>query len=121
MRERFFKRAVVVLVAFTLFAGMMACAGLQIKDPLKTALYTIKQEWLAVREYVVGEYLQGRMTDQQVQDFRQRDNEFTRLYELTLLLRNTGADNQVLLEGNLTKLRNLLLEARRRYYPGEGT
>ena len=115
--EKNYRRVLAVLIAFTLMAGIMACVGLQVKDPVKAGLYAIKQEWLSVREYVIKEYLDGRMSDQQVQDFRKKDNQFTQVYNLTLMLQNIGTDNQVLLESNLNQLRSFLLEARRKYYP----
>lgn len=117
MPQKMFRKILMAMVVFTLVAGMMACTGLQIKDPVRVGLFTIKSEWLSVREYVIKEYLDGRMTDQQVQDFRQKDNKFIQIYNLTLTLKNIGTDNQVLLDNNLNQLRNLLLDARRKYYP----
>lgn len=118
MSQRMFRRVLMVMVAFTLIAGVMACNGLLIKDPVKAGLFTIKSEWVSVREYVIKEYLDGRITDQQVQDFRQKDNQFTQIYNLTLMLQNIGTDNQTLLDSNINSLKNLLLDARRKYYPG---
>ena len=115
--EKNYRRVLAVLVVFTFLAGMMACIGLQIKDPVKAGLYATKQEWLSVREYVIKEYLDGRMSDQQVQDFRQKDNQFTQIYNLTLMLKNIGTDNQALFGDNLNQLRNMLLDVRRKYYP----
>lgn len=117
MLQPMFRRVLLAMVMVTLVMGMTACPGLQVKDPVKAGLFTLKSEWLSIREYVVKEYLEGRLTDQQVQDFRQKDNQFTQIYNLSLIIRNTGIDNQALLDSNLNQLRDMLLDARRRYYP----
>jgi len=107
---------IAVLITLTLVSGLMACVSWPVKDPVKTGLYAIKTEWVSIREYVIKEYLDGRMTDQEVQDFRQKDNQFTQIYNLTLLLAQSGTDNEALLSDKLDQLKNLLLEMRRKYY-----
>lgn len=114
------------VIGLFLFASLVAgCAGIigQVNDPGKAALYTMNQEWLTVREYVIrGSYASPpQFSDAQVRDFRAMDDKFSLYYKLALAVYLSGTDNQAVLTKDLNQLRDLLLEARRKYLPERGT
>jgi hypothetical protein len=92
------------------------------QDPAKVALFTVNQEWIAVREYVIrGSYASPpQFSDAQVADFRALDDKFSLYYKLALAVYLSGTDNQAVFAQDLTRLRDILLEARRKYFPAGG-
>jgi hypothetical protein len=112
------RNAIVLFLLVALVAGCAAVSG-QVKDPAKVALFTVNQEWVAVREYVIrGSYATPpQFSDAQVADFKSMDDQFSLFYKLALAAYLSGTDNQAVFNGDLTQLRNLLLDARRKYLP----
>ncbi len=111
------RKSICLLVAIILILG--ACGGMQVKDPVKASLYTIKEEFMAVREYAVKQNLAGRLSSAQWEDYRALDNKFSALYGSTLLIYKVGvASDNVLVSRNLQQLQNLLLDIRQKFYPG---
>ncbi len=112
------KRKYLMPVLLVFFIGSIGgCAAFQTKDPVKAGLYSVKEEWLSIREYAIGENLQGRLSDAQLNEFKIKDSEFIKMYDLTVMLylsSTTGVD----FDSNIKTLRNFLLDARRNYYKG---
>lgn len=111
------RKLVLLLMGIIMVLG--ACAGMQVKDPVKASLYTVKEEFMAIREYVVKQNLAGKLSDAEWQEYKKLDNRFTALYGSTLLIYKVGTDNGALVSGNVNKLRDLLLDARQKFYPGQ--
>lgn len=106
----------VVLLAVFLFS---ACSTIDIKDPVKTGLYAIKEEWVAIREYMVRENLLGRLSDEKLNEFKSKDFEFTRMYNLAESIRKVNPYSPEM-DKALQNLKWLLIEARQKYYKGGG-
>jgi hypothetical protein len=87
---------------------------IQTKDPMRSSLYAIKSEWLAIREYVIIENLEGRITDVQLEKFRAIDYKFQSVYDLA---RDMYLEKENI-NMHLQTLKNLLLQARREFYRG---
>lgn len=111
------RKSLVLLITLVLAFSFMGCAALQIKDPVKTGLYAIKQEWVSVREYMIMGNLNGTITDKQLDEFQNLDVQFSALYEFTVNMYISGTEG-VDFDTNLHELRNLLLKAREKYYKG---
>lgn len=77
-------------------------------------MYAIKSEWLAIREYVIIENLEGRITDVQLEKFRAIDYKFQSVYDLA---RDMYLEKENI-NMHLQTLKNLLLQARREFYRG---
>ena len=100
------------------FGGWGAgCATVTIKDPAKASLYIVKEEFMAVREYVVREYVAKKISEEQWQEYKKLDDKFFKTYSTALYLRKIGIDN-VAIGQNMDALRNILLDARQKFYPG---
>lgn len=111
------------LALFALVAGCASFTGLTAKtDPAKAALYTVNQEWIAVREYVIrGSYATPpQFSDAQVADFKSLDDKFSLYYRLALAVYLSGTDNQAVFAKDLNQLRDILLDARRKFLPAGG-
>lgn len=93
----------------------VACVGIQIKDPVRVGLYTIQEEWLAIREHVIRENLNGRLSNEALDSFKAKDDRFKRYYDLAVYLYLKGDDLNKL-DSAINTLRDMLLEARRTYY-----
>lgn len=108
------RKAIVILFLVALISG---CTTIDVKDPVKASLYTMKQEWTAIREYVMRENLLGRLSDEELNLFKVKDAEFSRTYgvALDLYLMDTQSPS---LELTLKTLRNLLIDARHKYMEG---
>lgn len=117
--KRNVKVALLVLAAL-LVAG---CAGPQVKgagqDPVRASLYAMKEEVVAIREYVIGENLAGRMDNTTVAEFKKLDDKFTGVYRITEKLYRSGG-NPAAIDMNKKQLQDFLLEMRRTYYPKGG-
>jgi hypothetical protein len=115
------RKTIALFLLVALVAGCAAVSG-QVKDPAKVALYTVNQEWIAVREYVIrGSYATPpQFSDAQVTDFKGLDDKFSLYYKLALAVYLSGTDNQAVFAQDLNQLRDILLEARRRYLPAGG-
>lgn len=106
---------IILLVVFL----VSACSTINIKDPVKTGLYAIKEEWVAIREYMIRENLLGRVSNEKLDEFKAKDLEFTRMYNLAESIRKVdpySAD----MDKAIQDLKWLLIEARQKYYPGGG-
>lgn len=116
MKEHMSYRRKGIYAILVLVMVLGACAG----DPVKTSLYSVKEEFMAVMEYMVKQNLAGKVPFDQWQEYSKLDNKFTALYDSTLLIYKlkVGIDNGVLVSTNMNKLRDLLLEARQKFYPG---
>lgn len=93
----------------------VACAGIQIKDPVRVGLYTMKESWIEIRTYVIKENLNGRLSNEALDSFKTKDNKFQQYYDLAvyLYLKDEQPDK---LDSAINTLRDMLLEARRTYY-----
>jgi hypothetical protein len=116
MRNR---RVVSLLLVLAIALAAGGCASVTIKDPTKLSLYSMKEEAVAVREYVINEYLAGRIDDVTVAKFKALDDKFTGLYRLTVSL-YLGGSNPGGVTANTKTLQEILLEIRRTYYPAGG-
>lgn len=116
MRNR---RVVSLLLVLAIALAAGSCATLTVKDPTKTTLYAMKEEAVAVREYVIREYLEERLSPAQLVRYKALDDKFTQLYRLTLSL-YLGGSNPGGVTANTKTLQEILLEIRRTYYPKGG-
>ncbi len=96
-----------------------SCSTLTVKDPTRTALYAMKEEAVAVREYVITEHLAGRLDAADLAKYKVLDDKFTALYRLTISL-YLGGSNPGGVTANTKTLQDILLEIRRTYYPKGG-
>jgi uncharacterized protein YcfL len=103
--------AYIVIAAF-----LIGCAGVAIKNPTRFGLYSLKSEWLAVREFVITEHEMGRITIVDLMEFKKQDDKFSEIYNVTYTL---YIYDNVVSDANIRTLRNMLLEARRKYRLGE--
>lgn len=108
------KYKIIPLLALLVFVSI-ACAGIQIKDPVKVGLYTIKESWIEIRSYVIKENLNGRLSNEALDNFKTKDNKFQQYYDLAvyLYLKDEQPDK---LDSAINTLRDMLLEARRTHY-----
>jgi hypothetical protein len=79
----------------------------------------MKEEAVAVREYVITEHLAGRIDASPLTKYKALDDKFTALYRLTVSL-YLGGSNPAAVEANTKDLQEILLELRRSYYPRGG-
>lgn len=119
MRQKAGVLLVVGWVVILVCISLQGCAGLQVKDPTRVGLYAMKEEAVAIREYVIGEHLAGRLDAAKMADFKKVDDRFTALYRLTVSL-YLGGSNPAGVEANTKTLQEILLELRRNYYPAGG-
>jgi len=103
-----------LFLAIALVAG---CTTFNVKDPVAAGLYATKEEWVAVREHVIAENAYGRLSDADLESFRVKDRTFEASYKLAVALRGSGSP---VFDSEMKTLRELLLEARRKYYPAGG-
>jgi osmotically-inducible protein OsmY len=105
------------VLALAVLAG--GCAGFQVKDPARVGLYAMKEEAVAIREYVITEHLAGRVDAAALAKYKALDDKFTALYRITVSL-YLGGSNPAGVEANTKALQEILLELRRSYYPRGG-
>jgi hypothetical protein len=108
----------IAVLGITLSVLIAGCATFNVRDPVGVGLYTIKSEWVAIREHVIIENHYGRLSDKDRDAFREEDEEFSLVYSLALKLRGSGGP---VFEENLRTMRRMLLDARRKYYPLGGS
>ena len=111
-----FKRLYVYLILLSVL--MSACATLDISntDPTRTALYATKQSWVEIRTYVISKNVEGKITDEQLIEFKKTDDSFTLYYNLAIdlyLKQQSGSQDY---NYALDVLKKLILEAREKYY-----
>lgn len=112
-----------MLLALVLVIALAGCAGMQVKDPVKAGFYTVKEEWLAVREHVIREHEAGRLSDHEYNIFRVKDDQFSLAYNLAkdaYVTLSGGGNDLGIYNTQMKTLRDMLLEARRKYYPVGG-
>jgi hypothetical protein len=88
-----------------------------VKDPVRAGLYTMKQEWTAVREYVIRENLLGRLSEDELVMFQAKDKEFAGLYDVALNFYLSGTSGPGF-DSALRTLRNMIIDARHKYMEG---
>ena len=120
MRRKNVGVRLVLLVAgvMILSAGCATLGGMK-QDPVRASLYAMKEEAVAIREYVITEHLAGRLGTEDLGKFKTLDDRFTGLYRLTLSL-YLGGQAPGTVDSNSKKLQEILLELRRTYYPKGG-
>ena len=116
MNQKRFRAALTLFVVMGVVLIMGACATVTIKDPVKASLYIVKEEFMAVREYVVREYVAKKISEDQWQEYKRLDDKFFKTYSTALYLRKIGTDNGAI-GSNMNQLRDILLDARQRFYP----
>ena len=116
MNQKRFRAALTLFVVMGVVLIMGACATVNIKDPAKASLYIVKEEFMAVREYVVREYVAKKISEEQWQEYKKLDDKFFKTYSTALYLRKIGTDNGAI-GSNIVQLRDILLDARQRFYP----
>lgn len=111
-RKKWRMLGLVLVVA--LVAG--SCSTLTVKDPTRTSLYAMKEEAVAVREYVITEHLAGRIDAATLAKYQVLDDKFAGIYRVTIAL-YLGGSNPGGVTANTKTLQEVLLEIRRTYYP----
>ena len=109
----------------SLCAMLMSCALFQPaanttpEQSTRIALYTLNQSWIEIRTYMMSQYLQDGITEQQLNEFKTLDDSFSLYYNLAVGIFLSSADASIAnpeLDSALTTLRNLVLQARSTYY-----
>lgn len=95
-----------------------ACATLDVSniDSVRTTLYATKQSWVEIRSYVISKNVEGKITDEQLVEFKKTDDSFSLYYNLAIdlyLKQQSGSQDY---NYALDVLKKLILEAREKYY-----
>ena len=110
------KRLCFLVGIFLLLGAWGGCVTVPIKDPTKASLYIVKEEFMAVREYAVRQYIAKSLSEDQWQEYKKLDDKFFKTYSTALYLRKIGTDNGAI-GSNMNQLRDILLDARQKFYP----
>lgn len=112
------KYRIILLIA--LLPLFISCVGqsIQQEDPIKAALYTAKESWISIREHVINNYINGDITEETYNEFKGLDSQFQKYYDAAHFLYLQGKENSGEFDKNMDSIRDILLDARKKYYKG---
>jgi hypothetical protein len=92
---------------------LISCATVQ-DDPVRIALYEAKQTWQSLREYVIGLYLDGEISEEEFEAFKADDEKFTEYYNLAKAL-YLSKKSQTEIDNAVDTLTQYLLKMNRKW------
>jgi hypothetical protein len=112
-------RKISLVIILLMFLPILSSCSTVQKNPdaVRTALYTLKQSWTEIRTYVMSEYVEDRITEEELQNFKNIDSQFSLYYNTALELYLSDSQNSSEeLNNTLSLLERLVLNARKKYY-----
>lgn len=109
------KKSLVLLFAIiTMMLGACTLSQIQ-KDPARVILYSLKQEWIGIREYVITN--QTKFSQEDFSKFHNMDTTFQNTYDIAVMLYlSPHGQTDPKLDINIEKIKNLILKARAQFY-----